>query len=114
MKGITVSVYRNASLGDCTNGGASSKVNRFTVTGYGVDGIKIDEIFEPCENAPEAKIVQHPTIKTHFYLVPLELVESNKWVMFGGNLAFCSDSRIIQAFGGGALKIHDRVEEYRS
>ena len=112
-KGLTVSVYRPADHGDCTNGGASSKVAQFTVTGIGVDGRKIDEIFEPTDKAPEAQIVPHPTVKDYFYLVPLELIESNKWVMFGGNLAYCSDSRIQKAFGGHALKIHDRVEEYR-
>ena len=113
MKGLTVTVYRPADGHDCTNGGASSKVTQFTVTGLGVDGLPIDDIFEPSEKAPEAKIVPHPTIKGYFYLVPLELVESKKWVMFGGNIADCSDSRIQKAFGHRPLKIHDRVEEYR-
>ena len=72
-KGLTISVYRNAQFGDCTNGGASSRVSEFTL----VDS-SIPEISEVSENAPEIRRIEHPTIKGYYYLMPAELIESRK------------------------------------
>lgn len=105
--GLRVSVYRS-SLGDCTNGGVSSKYDNLTV-------VNADGPFDPSEDAPAAKLVVGPydTIR----LVPVDLLETNAWVMFGGNLASTSDSRFgeaIEKLGGdrfaAAVKIFDRVE----
>lgn len=105
--GLRVNVYRSAGQ-DCTNNGVSSRYDTLTV-------VNADGPFDPSDDAPAAILTVGPfgTIR----LEPVELYESNQWVMFGGNLASTSDSRFgeaIEKLGGdrfaAAVNIHDRVE----
>ena len=52
-KGMHVEVYRNADGYDCTNHGASSRVNRVLLIGVGVP-----EIFEATEDDVVLEVVQ--------------------------------------------------------
>ena len=108
IMGLTISIYRTAHLGDCTNGGVSATADEALVIGDGIDGIS------EAHGRPVLRLVKHGTMKIA-YLVPVGL--ENKWTMFGGNFGFCSDSRFRQAVGKicgyqfhGAVPIHDRVE----
>ena len=122
--GLTVMVMRNP-LGDCTNGGLSSKHTGFVVT-------NLEGPFEPSEDHPAIRI-----IKGH---VPLSLIavpeqEPNGIRMMGGNHVYSSDGRFangltelvlyhwgqqypalhdlrntIWAVMGRPLPIHDRYE----
>jgi len=108
--GMIVHVYRD-SFADCTNGGVSSQYDGLCV-------VNVDGPFDPCDKYPAAKLVDDaPMGRPYPKIVPLDLLESNKWVMFGGNLANASDSRwriAVEKSGGGpagALPIFDRVEQ---
>src|SRR5262245_50213587 len=106
--GIMVSVYRNAEIRDCTNGGESSRVTRFTV-------INVEGPFEPTPDAPAAILENH--VRGALRLRPIS-ADAKRMVMFGGNYAATSDSRFsykCQELLGvasfyGAVAIHDRIE----
>ena len=104
--GLHVYVFRNA-LGDCTNGGISSKAKGLCV--INIDG--------PCEPSPD-----YPAIELVDGHLPgtLRLVPpgyENTWYMMGGNYGATSDSRFSETCEKmlghrfyGAVAIHDRQE----
>jgi hypothetical protein len=106
--GLLIYVYRQAgSRYDCTNGGLSSRVDRFTVT-------NVAGPFKPCADAPAISLMRGNVPGT-VKLVPEANLGAHS--MFGGNYAATSDSRFREAVekltGGtfyGAVPIHDRVE----
>lgn len=112
--GLPVSVYRDARLGDCTNGGVSSKFDRLVV-------VNAEGPFDPAADSPAMVLESH--VPGCLRLVPVSLKEAGRWVMFGGNYAATSDSRfrelceqlLCQKLKGqrfyGAVAIHDRVED---
>ena len=104
MKGMLVSIYRNAEIRDCTNGGISSRVNKAVLTGDGIPGI-----FEPHPDAPELKLIYRPNID-YYHAEPVE-GKNPKLVgwMAGGNYCFTSDSRLT-AINHYPIPIHDRQE----
>lgn len=111
--GMIVSVLRNVELGDCTNGGLTSKFGRLCV-------VNVDGPFEPREDMPAVMLVENAqrTCK----IVPAENVDGQwqpvkKWWMMGGNYATTSDSRFADAVEKllghrfyGAVAVHDRTE----
>jgi len=108
--GLLVEVYK-WSLGDCTNGGVSSKHNKLCIT-------NMEGPFEPRDDSPAAMLIQHPSVKEHCYIVPKELIDSGRIFMSGGNFAYSSDTRFWQAVnkltgtkGSFAVSIHDRTED---
>lgn len=108
--GMIVHVFRG-SLGDCTAGGVSSKVNELTV-------VNVDGPFEPTDERPAA-VLKDGHLPGTCRLVPVAVDLPKKWLMFGGNYASTSDSRWHRAVDkicgsrqSGAVSIHDRVEEY--
>lgn len=111
--GIHAYVYRS-DLGDCTNGGISSKAKGLTI-------VNANGPFEPDDNHPAAMLVSHVN---HAVIRPAEKDSEgvyhpvNKWWMFGGNYAATSDSRFGEAVERllgrkfyGAVPIHDRCED---
>jgi len=132
--GLHCNVYRNARGGDCSNGGPSSKVDDFTVVGV----VRTREqrqaktyeplprgsqVFSPSESSPAAVLVLSNLQGGPPHLVPLEIYESGKWAMFGGNLADYSDGRwcdLVASFQpkakelglylSSSVDIHDRIE----
>lgn len=102
-KGISVSVLKNAEIGDCTNNGLSSKVNSLII----VDP-KVDAPFE-VKDGEDYLVLQEGPYNT-LRAVPKSLVDSGAWVMFGGNFAYTSDSRFSALNNGNPIKIFDRVE----
>lgn len=100
MKAINISVYRDNRLGDCTNGGISSKYDELLLVcedGY----IEIDE-----NNLPENLVVIAEGFRGHKYIRPYKDAEEVGW-MSGGNIAYSSDARFNSEY---PLKIHDRQE----
>ena len=98
MKGLLVYILKNGSLGDCTNGGLSSKVDKAVLIGCGMP-----EIFEPSEDAPALYLKEW---YGSYKAVP-SLDDSG--YMFGGNYVETSDSR-FSTICGHPIKIHDRQE----
>lgn len=101
MKAINVKVYRN-NLGDSTNGGISSKYNDLLLVcekGY----IDIDN-----NNIPENCVRIVEGFRGHKFLEPLKPVPNgNVGYMYGGNIAYSSDSRFNFEY---PLQIYDRAE----
>lgn len=105
VQGLRVYVYRNKSIGDCTNGGISSRYDTLILVGKGVEGPEIVDLDDPPENA--AKLVRRflPWLgpDPFMHIEPLD----GKWYMAGGNIAYTSDSRFPSPY---PLQIHDRTE----
>lgn len=110
MKALPVSVYRSARVGDCTNGGVSSRFRDLLVICD--DGfIDVDE-----ENPPEnlCKVVHRFLFgRDVFHIEPVARPTGAGWMM-GGNYAATSDSRFSALCGHqyGAIAIHDRQETW--
>lgn len=106
MKGLHISVYRDADGSDCTNGGISSTHQRLTLIGAG-----IDPVFEPSADAPAVTVVTRNVFgEIYKHLVPCDPETAQPlpgWYMFGGNYGKTSDSRFPSKY---PLPIHDRQE----
>lgn len=107
MKALPVSVYRNTTLGDCTNNGVSSRFDTLLV--ICPDGFDVDE-----KNPPEnlCKVVRRRIRgRDVYHIEPVGRAMGVGWMM-GGNFAFSHDSRFGALCGNqyGALAIHDRQE----
>jgi len=102
MKGIIVSVLRNAEFPDSTLGGVSSKLARFVLVGNGVA-----EVFSPTEEMPALRLVRREIGgREYLHCEPLEKPK-DCYVMFGGNYVVTSDSRFPNRY---PIPIHDRFE----
>ena len=113
---ISVSVYRDGN-GDCSNGGVSSRFRRLLVACP--DG---PDIFDADKAIPLnfCRVRKRHLFGRDVYDVrPAALDEDGnvvdrggKWFMFGGNIAFTSDSRFKALCDGlyAGIQIHDRVE----
>lgn len=103
MKALPILVYRTNRLGDCTNGGISSRFDRLLLVCD--DGfIDID-----ADNPPDNLVV---VISRRFgneeykYIEPYAKPTHLGW-MHGGNIAYTSDSRFPSEY---PLCVHDRQE----
>jgi len=98
--GLIVDVYRDQY--DGTNGGISSKYERFVLLG-------VDAPFTPDDMTPALKIVKRFLFgRDYYHLEPIDPCPSNQvGYMFGGNFAYSSDSRFPNDY---PLPIHDRSE----
>lgn len=117
--GLIISVYKSP-LGDCTNGGVSSKVNSLTV-------VSVNGPFDPSDDAPAVMLVlRNLSAGNVVCLRPAVWCEDESgWVledykawMMGGNYGSTSDSRFTEAIENllghrfyGAVAIHDRTEQ---
>lgn len=103
MKALPISVYRTARLGDCTNGGITSKFDTLLLIhkeGY----MDIDP-----ENPPaNAVVLVTRTLwgREYKHIEPLAKPQHLGW-MAGGNIAYTSDSRFPCDY---PLNVHDRQE----
>jgi hypothetical protein len=97
-KGLLVHVLR--SVGDCTNGGVTTRYEKFVLVGEGVA-----EIFAPSEDAPELQLGRRGD---YIYAVPTEEPKgSHMGPMSGGNFIYTSDSRFPSR---QPIAVHDRFE----
>lgn len=136
IKGLPLSVYRDAYLGDCTGGGVSARCDRVTVIGV-VDttdersgatvGTVADWRVAPVrDDAPPVVVViaragfSRDSGNTAF-LEPVELTDDGRvcrlpGAAHGGNLAGGGGSSFRQVlaallgYGPDALRVHDRYE----
>lgn len=98
-KGMLACIYKNP-LGECTNGGVSSKHKRAVVTGFGMP-----EIFEVGDDSCLLELVQRRD--GTYYAKPKG---ETRWTMFGGNFVWSSDSR-FRRICEAPIAIHDRIED---
>jgi hypothetical protein len=100
-KGLLVNVYRD-NKGDCTMRGISSNHDLLLIVGKG-----IDEIFEETQEHPAVEFVPAVDRGVRAHIKPFG---EKRWVQFGGNFAYCSDSRIAALNNGNPIAIFDRIE----
>ena len=104
-KALHCNVYRN-TMSDSTNEGLSSKKDELYIVGEGsayVDGpTNLSDIDED--------YLVITKVHGHLRATPKSLIDSKRWVMFGGNFIYTSDSRFPS---NTPIKIFDRVEEYK-
>tara|TARA_R110000772_G_scaffold261370_2_gene379821 strand:+ start:716 stop:1066 length:351 start_codon:yes stop_codon:yes gene_type:complete len=114
MKKVLTFVYRN-DLGDCTNNGLTSIVNRvWLVSDFDdLDPKVMDEL--EVINAEEPILCLIPGVKRGMIMgrwlndiaVPFDIYKSSKHYMAGGNFIYTSDSRFP---GDAPISVHDRLE----
>ena len=122
-KGLILSVYRNAELGDCTNGGITATANSVTVTGIRRGGRtrkpgpvellpRTMRVFTPSERAPEVTLViRENGSGGHWLSLEPAGADESCWWMAGGNYAGTTDSRWGElAEGTDLVSVHDRSE----
>lgn len=102
MKGLIVNVYRYPNT-DCTCNGLSSKNDSLILVGPEVEGPFVLQSGEDCLVYSKSKLGVRAT--------PASLIDSKKWVMFGGNFVYSSDDRFYRLNGGHPIKVYDRAEE---
>ena len=121
-----VDVYRSNALGDCTNGGISSRYDVLLVLCTKTNAPSDVRVHVDLDNPPDnlAKIVASPFGGAHIEPYTNAGTATNGasyygGYMFGGNYAATSDAplaRALRAFEHddaiifGALPIHDRIE----
>jgi hypothetical protein len=111
-KGILVFVLRSA-LGDCTNGGITSKRESVILVGP-----NLPELSEVKPGEAYLKVVRNPV--KGFHAEPAvngaKLGEGLVGPMFGGNFVTTSDDRFCKPYGD-VVRVHDRfetVQQYNS
>lgn len=106
-KGILVFVLRSDV--DCTNGGLTTKHDKFVLIGDG-----LPEIFEPSEDSPPLYLIRRKFPAKdgsgmrdylHASTTP------SQSGMFGGNFVYSSDSRFPNDY---PISVHDRFERGQS
>jgi hypothetical protein len=111
MKGLLVSVYRKGGKGvfdgDTTNGGISSKHDRFVLVGD-----EVAEVFSPTEHTPAIRLIKRKAAGQTFWIAaPLDANVSEFGAgspySFGGNFLYTSDSRFPALH---PIMIFDRLE----
>jgi hypothetical protein len=105
--GLSAYVF-DSPLGNCSNKGLSSKFKKVTI-------VNVEGPFEPSPEAPAVKLMKRVT--GNLICMPVELIDSGKWVMFGGAYICSTDSRFSEAVQklsgydhGFPVALHDRVE----
>jgi hypothetical protein len=92
---MTVTIYRPDY--DCTNNGLSSQHDRITIVGAG---------YQPGSARADAPAFFLRELGGAINLYPADVGRPGEY-MFGGNFAFCSDSRFPNQY---PIPVHDRRE----
>lgn len=109
---VSVSVYRNASGYDCTNGGASSTHRQMVL--YSGDRQACLEQIMLDGNQDDALYLNKRMLwgEKKYYATPLPIKERG-FYNFGGNFVYTSDARFAEMLGettARPLPVWDRVE----
>jgi len=95
--GLICHIYRSG-LGECSNGGVSSKTDMVTLVGIGLSP------YEPTAECPAIKLVER---NGYAHAEPVEQPVGLVGPMFGGTFIYSSDSRFP---GKYPIALHDRWE----
>lgn len=129
LRGLTMYVYRS-SLGDCSNGGISSRCDRVVVVGVVTEmqggrselrpfpeSAMVGSV--PADDAPAVIVVKRRMGRQRLlHVEPLEQPNRDEGTpyMAGGCYVGGSDSRLRELLGAdefyGALSLHDRTESW--
>lgn len=102
--GLLVGIYESKEIGNCSNGGISSRCKSAILVGEG-----IAKVFGPSPECPAVKLV-HRTIcgKPYVHAEPVESKNGNNvGYMAGGTFIYTCDSRFPSSY---PIPLHDRQE----
>ncbi len=103
VSGLTAEVYKNP-LGDCTNGGISSKRRSLYILAENCGP------FEPSDIRECVSIVERE-VMGQVYVNAKPIYRKKRWYMAGGNFLYTGDSRYKEITGiSYPVSIHDRCE----
>lgn len=108
MRGLRVSIFRDAAIGDCTNGGVTSAQRGATEAilmgvpdgNYGEEDIREGDVV--------LEVVRR-TFGGQEYVTCKPRGEK-RWSMFGGNFVYSCDGRFRRAVCEYPIAVHDRIE----
>ncbi len=106
MKCISVSIFENKRIGNCSNNGISAKYDHILIE-HPRGWIEVDE-----NNPPEnlCKLVKRELWgEDHGYIEPVKEAKGVGW-MYGGCIVDSSDSRWSEISGYKPMYLHDRTE----
>lgn len=117
MKGLSVSVYRDTSMADCTNFGVTSPEAAdgkiFVIFDEALEGYIDMEKAKADPRYVILKVVRRNIGGEYLHVEPMfSRPEGMAGPMFGGNYVMTSDSRFRRAFGPRPLPVHDRWETW--
>lgn len=103
---VRAEIYRESSIGDCSNGGISSKYDSVLIPC--LDGNNEVDL----ENPPENFVLfdRNETFREHRYCKPYRDVIEGNWVMMGGTFVYSSDGRFSRNINQYPIALHDRKE----
>ena len=111
MKAIEADIFKSKLLGDCSNGGISSKFDKVLIP-HPMGTVEIDERKPLPENLCE---VVRRTIcgREHVHVQPYGTKASGRCAMSGGCFVYSCDGRFGEAVWnvGSPVSLHDRFEE---
>lgn len=115
MAAIKVWVYKDQSLGDCSNNGATNRYDRIIIFS---EDTKNTEVYDYIERniEPQDKCFRVETIwrgQPNEYKRAVPVFKNGKCWMAGGCFGYTSDSRFTDVTGGlhYPISIHDRTED---
>lgn len=106
-------VFKSTYIGDCTNGGASSKYSQLYVV---AEHVTITDVIEYCsehnEDINRFFKVDYDFYNSHNYIRIQPITKGNKWYVMGGNFIHSCDSRFKKFVCDCSypVPIHDRCE----
>lgn len=106
-KGLHCNIMQDKSIGNCSNGGISERVDSVIV----LTDVKEAQVFQPREGLPA--VVIKKMSDGYVYAEPVEPCSSRKPVgyMAGGTFIYSSDSRWKRITGVDyPISLHDRCE----
>lgn len=111
MKAVLVFIYRSPAIGDCTNFGISSKVDKAWLLCEGTDEEFVEFLNKKnCQPTLQFRLVRRMLFgKRADYIEPF--IKSDGLQMMGGNFAYSSDPGFREVTGSSQpIAIHDRFE----
>lgn len=110
--GLTCSVFRDADLGDCTNRGLTSRVNRVCLMRDPAETSpaipQVEGPFPPRDDSPAVYLKRGPYGDLKAVPATPTPEGCTPW-MFGGNFIYTSDSRFPARH---PIPVHDRTETW--
>ena len=103
MNYLPVDVYNSGY--DCTNGGVTAThANKLVVP------CQSGHITEQEVEARGYIVLELQPAKVQGYPGSFKPRGDERWLMFGGNFVYTSDSRFSETYGPHPIKVHDRYE----
>jgi hypothetical protein len=105
-------ILQSKSIGNCSNGGVSARRNNVCLfpEHLSIEEIKFIAVHNKLELDECVKVISNVKLD-YIKAVPITLLESGKWFMFGGCYVKTSDSRFKEITNCKyPIPLHDRID----